>query len=807
MASVARAAAAGARLSRGQKLVRPTRLAVRNASTASRVHESSRPPIRSTSEGLKENLSDAVTAAVERTLLRPKVDHTTVSDSVAGTDKVHLRPYQETAVAECLETIAQGITRIGVSSPTGSGKTTMFTELIARLPPVPHPAGDRPPGTRVLIIVSSAELASQAAAAVTRAYPDYLVEIDQGAKYHASGLADVTVATWQSLIRGDEKRLAKYHPQDYKGVIVDEAHHAASPSYITLLSHFDTDVGLSREQRQRRDEAQDVQGVDGHRQQSALPSSSAAAAAASSAGHRVPIIGFSATFVRHDGLALGRIFDRIVFHRDFLSMIDEKWLCPVRFTSIKSDLDLSAVSISKATGDFAPRSLSRLANVPAINRLIVRSWLDRAANRRSTLVFCADVAHTIDLTAEFRQAGVDARYLHGGITAKERKSLLDGFKRGEYKVLVNCAILTEGFDLPQIDVVILARPTRSRNLFSQMIGRGLRLSPSTGKYDCLVLDLVGSIDRGVVCTPTLFGLDPEDDIEDVTLDELREWSERRKDEGEAPEDIDPEKVTFVDYESPHELQQALIQRGEGNVAKYSPNAWVHCGGETYVLEIPRKGFIRVQRASEREDEGGPSHGGQSEASSEAWIATFTPVNPGIDEALAIAGSSRAQSQPDRSGSSPFRRPIPIFGDEPAPHLEACLRACDTYALKRVLFAKKPEHPLLRRDAAWRKQPASDSQRELVATRIGYRSVDEEVAGVASSALPMSAEEQQRRERTERTMDGLTKGKAGDILTKLKHGFRGRWQESAKAQNRIAAARAKERRRQQRETVKVGDLAT
>lgn len=706
------------------------------------------------------------------------------------TPRVQLRPYQELAVAECLAAISEGTTRVGVSSPTGSGKTTMFTELIARLPDTPSSskATTLQSASRVLIVVNSTELASQAASAVSRAHPHLLVEIEQGTKFHATGLADVTVATYQSLMR-NEKRLEKYSPDAFKAVIVDEAHHAASPSYIALLSRFNSQVGMTRSEREEA-------AASGTQYVSELHHE-----------HNVPIIGFSATFSRHDGLALGRVFDRIVFHQDFLSMIEEKWLCPVRFTSIKSDLDLSSVSISRATGDFAPRSLSKFANVPAINRLIVRTWLDRASSRRSTLIFCIDVEHTKALTAEFRQAGIDARYLHGGTAMKERKQLLQDFKDGEFKVLINCAILTEGFDLPQIDTVVLARPTRSRNLFSQMIGRGLRQSHQTGKEDCLVLDLVGSIDRGVICTPTLFGLDPSDPIDNASIEDLKEWAEERRNStadremDQGDEVLDPEKITFIDYESPHELQAALIQRGEGHITRLSPNAWVDCGGDMYILNIPHKGFIRVMR---EDDKGGdtdaaadlPSTGLES---SEQWIATFTPEN--VDAHLTgEEGGSYAKS-------SPYRRPINISGTMAAPDLETCVRTCDTYALRKVLHVQRPDHPLLRRDAAWRKQPATPSQKTLVANRIGYKAPQEQngLGSLDDLAKRMAQDDMDRTARNERLLQGLTKGKASDILTKLKFGFRKRWQDNVKAKNRAVAARIKELKKLERQTVKVGAL--
>ncbi|PWN27946.1 P-loop containing nucleoside triphosphate hydrolase protein [Jaminaea rosea] len=719
--------------------------------------------------------------------------------------RVQLRPYQERAVSECLQAIASGVTRIGVSSPTGSGKTTMFTELIARLPPIQHEPSSsaHPPGTRVLIVVNSIELALQASSAVTRTHPHLHVEIEQGSNFKASGLADVTVATYQTLMRG-EGRLEKFDPRGLKAVIVDEAHHAASKSYIQLLARFDEEVGLSREERQERD-------APGDATCSTSPTSSSLLRSAS----RVPILGFSATFTRHDGLSLGRIFSRIVFHRDFLDMIDDKWLCPVRFTSIRSDLDLSSVKVSQGSGDYQTKSLSSFANVPGINRLIVRTWLEKAhaMGRGSTLVFCIDVQHTIDLTATFREAGIDARYLHGSVSAKERKQLLADFRAGTYPVLLNCAILTEGFDLPQIDTVVLARPTRSRNLFSQMIGRGLRLSPQTGKKDCLVIDLVGNIERGVVCTPTLFGLDPDEEMEGLSIEELKRRAEeaaaaREESEGDEDEDVDPEKVTYIDYASPRELQRALLSRkGHDHIARLSPNAWVDCGGDVYILEVPRKGFIKIERcdsgdgvAEEGEAETSAS-GEQDDRSRGPWQATFTRRNADMDEALAEI--------PNRRSFSPFRRPVSIFGRDTssggndtsdgegaaAPTLEAAVRACDTYATKRVLYGAGPQSPLIRRDAPWRRQPASESQRQLVAKRMGWQHLEE--SSIASDgASDAHAEE---------TLRTLTKGKAGEMLTRLKFGFRRRWEGEVKAKNREVKAREKERIRREKERVKVGDL--
>lgn len=184
-------------------------------------------------------------------------------------EKFKLRPYQEAAITSVIDALNRPTnpkSRLGVSSPTGSGKTTMFVELARRL---------QDPG-KVLVIVNGVELARQAQEAFVRGWPSASVEIDQGANV-ATGDADVTIATFQTLIRPG--RMTKYDPADYKLLLVDEAHHAAARSYVDILAHFDGRINGEE------------------------------------SGCRVPIVGFSATFSRHDSLALGKVFEEIVFHK------------------------------------------------------------------------------------------------------------------------------------------------------------------------------------------------------------------------------------------------------------------------------------------------------------------------------------------------------------------------------------------------------------------------------------------------------------------------------------------------------------
>ncbi|KAI8990514.1 P-loop containing nucleoside triphosphate hydrolase protein [Trametes punicea] len=650
---------------------------------------------------------------------------------------VALRPYQESCLEACLEALNSGSTRIGVSLPTGSGKTTVFISLLSRLA-VPSQS---PKATRSLVIVNSVELAQQTAEQAKRLFPEWSVEIEQG-KRHASGFADLTVATFQTLLRS--QRLEKFKAEYMKALIVDEAHHAAAPSYRRILSHFHPDI-------KSPDKDFEPPKLD----------------------HHVPILGFSGTFSRHDGLALGSVFERIVYHRDFLEMIKEQWLCDVRFTTVRANIDLSGVTVNARTGEFNPTSLAHVVNTDVVNELVVRTWLDKAADRKSTLVFCVNLAHVAKLTAAFRAAGVDARYLHANTPAAERKSLIDAFRAGTFPVLVNCAVLTEGADIPNIDCVIVARPTRSRNIFAQMIGRGMRLSPETGKQDCRIIDFVDSQERvaGVVSLPTLFGLDPAELTDDETIESL----ERRKAVLAAdgiPLDVEksdtstplpePKSVTYIDHDNPFVLADEAS--GDPNLRRLSRNAWVCCGDSVYILECLGKGYIRVEPAHDEADE------------DVKYIAHYTP--PTMPRATAYILKI-----------SPFRKSKKIIS---AGTLAEAIRGCDTYAQTKVLSGNVALGLL--RGAKWRWEPATDSQKQFIMKRWKSRKVLTTADGPGKTLLA-----------TEDGFKALKKGEAANIITRLKHGAQARHEKQKRALARAAVVIEKEARRRAREEVKVGVL--
>ncbi|KZT37431.1 P-loop containing nucleoside triphosphate hydrolase protein [Sistotremastrum suecicum HHB10207 ss-3] len=638
-----------------------------------------------------------------------------------------LRPYQEECLQSCIDALKSGKSRIGVSLPTGSGKTPVFISLLSRLPK------RRTHGSRALVIVNSIELAKQASVHAKKLLPNLSVEIEQGDKHRASGLADITVATYQTLLRGN--RISKFDPAFMKAIVLDEAHHAAAPSYRRILAYFDPSL-----------EQMTVEESNSSPREN----------------HKIPIIGFSATFSRHDGLALGSVFEEIVYHMNLLDMIKSEWLCNIRFTTVRANLDLKSVTLNSKTGDFNPTSLAQVVNTPAVNNLVVQTWLDRAAKRRSTLVFCANLTHVASLTREFRDAGVDARYLHSGTSSVERLALLNDFRSGQFPVLVNCAILTEGADVPNIDCIIVARPTKSRNVFTQMIGRGTRLSPNTGKTDCRIIDFVDSTDKAsdIVSTPTLFGLSPDLIINDETTDDLlahKLVDQPSQAVSHAPkaEVPDPDYVSYIDYDDPFLLINEKLQ--SPHITTLSPFAWVDCGDHHYVLECLGKGFLKIEPFVETEGQDQDDH------LSATYIAYFTGINQA------------------KNYASPYRTKYKILT---AASLSDAVRGCDTYVRNKIgpgdLFQ------MFLRTARWRQRPATEAQKNFLEKRF-------------------SRPGQPSRSVIDRKLEGLTSGNCADMITRLMHGALGRYKKKAKAINKGAELARRRLAKQERETVRVGPL--
>jgi superfamily II DNA or RNA helicase len=371
-----------------------------------------------------------------------------------------LRPYQTEALDAVRSGVRRGIRRPLVSLPTGTGKTILFSAMAS---------GALARSRGVLVLAHRDELLAQAADKM-RQFDSALSELVVGLVKAESDQWDypVVVASVQTLAR--ERRLARVDRR-FDLVIVDEAHHAAADSYQRILDgvgSFDPTGPIT--------------------------------------------LGVTATPQRADALTLETTFQEIVYHRDILSMIRSGYLCDL----VGRQVRLAALDLSKARtrrGDFVEGEVGEMLEAAEAPLHGVRAWRKYAEGRK-TIVFTPTIALAHEFADEFRAKGVAARALSGETPLDERRGILRDFHAGDVEVVCNAQVLTEGFDEPSVECILIARPTKSQPLYIQMIGRGTRLWP--GKENCLVLDLVGATERLDLTTlPRLFGLGDDESYGDV----------------------------------------------------------------------------------------------------------------------------------------------------------------------------------------------------------------------------------------------------------------------------------------------------
>lgn len=423
---------------------------------------------------------------------------------------LNLRPYQTEALISVRDAYKAGKRRVLVSLPTGTGKTVVFAHF---------PSAFKMK-KRLLVLAHREELLLQAEDKFRLVGPELVVGIEQASARAPTG-AQVVIASVATLARSP-KRLERLEPDDFSIIIVDEAHHAVAPSYRRILEHF----GLFESQPERL------------------------------------LVGFTATPRRGDHQGLGDVFEDVCFARDMRQMIAHGFLAPV--VGWRTDTGLSLDQVQRRRGEFVESQLARAVNTAERNALIVRTWREFAPGRR-TIVFCVDVAHAKDMQRAFSAKGIRAGAVWGELPREERQAVLKRFSVGEIDVITNCNLLTEGFDEPRVDCVIMARPTHSKLLYAQMLGRGTRLHPD--KSDLMVLDVVDNSSThhlpglhslfDLPATMNLCGanaLDTERHVSELTR--KYPWVDTAR--LRTPADIRSasERIEFFNFDSPPELIDA-----------------------------------------------------------------------------------------------------------------------------------------------------------------------------------------------------------------------------------------------------------
>lgn len=345
------------------------------------------------------------------------------------------RPYQAEAIKALISGWQGANNRLAVVLPTGAGKTVVFANLISELLA-------QLGGRRALVIAHREELIEQAAAKIRAVRPDLRVGVVKAERDEHQD-ADVIVASIQTL--AVERR--RQAIENIGVVIVDECHHAAAPSYMTVLDHFGAWRGL-------------------------------------------PVAGFTATMTRTDG-GLAEVWQEVVFTLDILEMIEDGYLCDVRGKRvIVEGLDLD--SVRTRAGDLQDGQLGQALEESDAGPVVAQAYREHATDRPG-VVFTPTVATAQSMAESFTAAGLPAAAVWGDMPRDDRAATLARYRAGDVQVLTNCMVLTEGFDAPWTSCAVIARPTKSAGLYCQMAGRALRLFD--GKKDALILDVMGASTR------------------------------------------------------------------------------------------------------------------------------------------------------------------------------------------------------------------------------------------------------------------------------------------------------------------------
>ena len=371
---------------------------------------------------------------------------------------MNLRPYQKEAI-QAIESGWDEYKKQLLVLPTGCGKTIVFSQV----------AKDRTEKGRVLILAHRDELIEQARDKYHSLTGDFTEK--EKASETSMDTWPVTVGSVQTLMR--DSRLARFSHDQYRTLIVDEAHHSLADSYQKVLNHFNT----------------------------------------------ADVLGVTATPDRGDKKALGEYYDRIAYEYSLLNAVQDGYLCKINARTVPLRIDMSSVKVR--VGDYEVNSIAE-ALEPYLEP--IAEAIKTYAGDRKTVVFLPLVSIAQEFRDILQAHGLDAREVNGN--SDNRKETLEWFdKAGAGSVLCNAMLLTEGWDCPSVDCVVVLRPTKIRSLYVQMIGRGTR--PAPGKENLLILDFLWMSEKHNlskkidICKPADLAAEKPEDRDAVGEESLR----------------------------------------------------------------------------------------------------------------------------------------------------------------------------------------------------------------------------------------------------------------------------------------------
>lgn len=288
-------------------------------------------------------------------------------------------------------------------------------------------------GGRTLFLVNALKLASQAKETFAKVWPEASLGEYTGSQ------KDMTQTVIFATVQSISKDLEKFSPTDFDYLIVDECHHAAANTYQKIFTYF----------------------------------------------HPKFILGLTATPERRDGEDMLELFQNVAHKMDLKTAVERGVLVPIRCIRVKTNIDLTDVRINGIK--YNSQDLESKLFIPERNQLIVDTYL-KYVNGKKTVIFCASVDHAAEIAKLLRDSGVKAEAVSGRDRVEVREKILKDYETGSTNVLCACDLLNEGWDSPHTTVLFMARPTMSKTIYLQQLGRGTRRCP--GKEDLLVVDFV-----------------------------------------------------------------------------------------------------------------------------------------------------------------------------------------------------------------------------------------------------------------------------------------------------------------------------
>lgn len=336
-------------------------------------------------------------------------------------------------------------------------------------------------GERVLVLAHRGELLEQAADKLEKS-TGLKCSVEKAEQTCIGSWYRVTVGSVQSLQQ--PKRLEMFAEDYFDTIIVDEAHHVLSDGYQRVMEHFP----------------------------------------------RAKVLGVTATPDRGDMRNLGKFFDSLAYEYTLPRAIREGYLCRIKAMTIPLKIDLSNVKVQ--SGDYAAGEVGTALD-PYLEQIAQEMW--KVCQGRKTVVFLPLIKTSEKMCRLLKEQGFRAAEIHG--TSLDRAETLIAFDKGEYDILCNSMLLTEGWDCPSVDCIVVLRPTKVRSLYVQMVGRGTRLSP--GKDHLLLLDFLWLTSRHELCRPAHLLCSSEDVAQQMTknLEDMEEAVDLEEAEQKASEDI------------------------------------------------------------------------------------------------------------------------------------------------------------------------------------------------------------------------------------------------------------------------------